>query len=96
MKKKFFFSYYLLSFFDEILASNKSKIDHLKEKQVCKNDIFIGDSINDLNSSLKFRLKFILFEGYKSKESFPEKELIQKNVFLKTKNFVTLLEKITA
>ena len=86
--------HYLLSFFEEILASNKSKIDHLKEKQVCKNDIFIGDSINDLNSSLKFRLKFILFEGYKSKESFPEKELIKKNVFLKTENFVTLLEKI--
>ena len=88
--------HYLLSYFDEILASNKSKINHLKEKQVCKNDIFIGDSKGDLNTSLEFGLKFILFEGYKSKESFPNRELIKQNVFLKTKNFVTLLDKITA
>ena len=84
----------LLPFFDDILASNKSKINHLKEKQVCKNDIFIGDSKNDLNSSLHFGLKFILFDEFKSKESYPDKELIKDNVFLKTKNFVSLLEKI--
>ena len=41
----------LLPFFEDILASNKTKVNHLKEKQVCKNDIFIGDSKNDLNSS---------------------------------------------
>lgn len=86
--------HYLLSYFDEILASNKSKISHLRDKQVCKNDIFIGDSKNDLNSSLHFGLKFILFYEFKSKESFPDKELIKENVFLKTKNFVSLLEKI--
>ena len=84
----------LLPFFEDILASNKSKVNHLKEKQVCKNDIFIGDSKNDLNSSLHFGLKFILFDEFKSKESFPDKELIKENVFLKTKNFVSLLEKI--
>ena len=88
--------HYLISYFDEILASNKSKINHLRDKQVCQNDIFIGDSIGDLNSSLEFGLKFILFEGYKSKKSFPDRELIKQNVFLKTKNFVTLLDKITA
>ena len=84
----------LLPFFEDILASNKSKVNHLEEKQVCNNDIFIGDSKNDLNSSLHFGLKFILFDEFKSKESFPEMELIEKNVFLKTKNFVSLLEKI--
>ena len=84
----------LLPFFEDILASEKNKTTHLKEKQVCKNDIFIGDSKNDLNSSLRFDLHFILFEGYKSKESFPEIELIKKNAFLKTKNFVSLLKEI--
>ena len=84
----------LLIYFEEILASNKSKIDHLIEKQVCENDIFIGDSRNDLLSSLKTGLKFILFEEFKSKESFPEKELIKNNVFLKTQNFSSLIESI--
>lgn len=84
----------LLMYFEEILASNKSKIDHLIEKQVCENDIFIGDSRNDLLSSLKTGLKFILFEEFKSKESFPEKELIKNNVFLKTQNFSSLIESI--
>lgn len=84
----------LLTYFEEILASNKSKIDHLIEKEVCENDIFIGDSRNDLLSSLKTGLKFILFEEYKSKESFPEKELIENNVFLKTQNFSSLIKTI--
>ena len=82
----------LLSYFEEILASSKSKIDHLNEKQVCENDIFIGDSRNELHSSLKTGLKFILFEEFKSKESFPDEEFIKNNVFLKTQNFSSLLE----
>ena len=84
----------LFSYFEEILASSKSKIDHLNEKKVCENDIFIGDSKNDLNSSIEIGLKFILFEEFKSKESFPDDELIKNNVFLKTKNFSTFLEKL--
>ena len=84
----------LLSYFEEILASAKSKVAHLKEKQVCENDIFIGDSRNDLNSSIKTGLKFILFEEFKSKVSFPDDELIKNNVFLKTKNFYTILERL--
>lgn len=84
----------LFSYFEEILAPPKSKIEHLNEKKVCKNDIFIGDSKNDLHSSIKTGLKFILFEEFKSKESFPDDELIKNNVFLKTKNFSSFLEKL--
>ena len=84
----------LFSYFEEILASSKSKVDHLNEKKVCENDIFIGDSINDLRSSIKTGLKFILLEEYKSKESFPDDELIKNNVFLKTKNFSSFLERL--
>ena len=84
----------LFSYFEEILASPKSKIDHLNEKKVCENDIFIGDSKNDLHSSIKTGLKFILFEEFKSKVSFPDDELIKNNVFLKTKNFSSFLEKL--
>lgn len=84
----------LLTYFEEILASAKSKIEHLNEIQVCENDIFIGDSRNDLNSSIKAGLKFILFEEFKSKVSFPDEELIKNNVFLKTKNFSTILERL--
>tara|TARA_A100001388_G_scaffold215888_1_gene166416 strand:- start:1513 stop:2160 length:648 start_codon:yes stop_codon:yes gene_type:complete len=84
----------LLQYFEEILASPKSKIDHLNEKKVCKNDIFIGDSKTDLHSSIKTGLKFILFEGFKSKLSFPHDELIINNVFLKTNNFSSFLERL--
>ena len=81
----------LFDFFDEILASDKSKVNHLKEKQVERDDIFIGDSKNDLQASIKSGIKFILFEGYKSLKSFPKDELIKKNIILKTKNFESLI-----
>ena len=81
----------LFNFFDEILASDKSKVNHLKEKQVESDDIFIGDSKNDLQASIKSGIKFILFEGYKSLKSFPKDELIKKNIILKTKNFESLI-----
>ena len=84
----------LFSYFEEIIASSKSKVDHLNEKKVCENDIFIGDSINDLHSSIKTGLKFILLEEFKSKASFPDDELIKNNVFLKTKNFSSFLERL--
>ena len=81
----------LFNFFDEILASEKSKVNHFKEKQVEHNDIFIGDSNNDLQASIKSGIKFILLEKYKSLKSFPKDELIQKNIILKTTNFESLI-----
>ena len=80
-------------FFEDILASERSKLFHLQNNQVSENDIFIGDSINDLKVSLKTGINFILFEEYKSLKSFPSQELINKNVLIKTKNFQTLLIK---
>ena len=81
----------LLLFFEDILGSEKSKSIHLEEKLVSNNDIFIGDSKNDLNTSLKVGLKFILIEEYKSLASFPEDSLIKEKVFLNTKNFESLI-----
>ena len=81
----------LLFFFEDILGSEKSKSIHLEEKLVSNNDIFIGDSKNDLNTSLKVGLKFILIEEYKSLASFPEDSLIKEKVFLNTKNFESLI-----
>ena len=83
----------LLQFFEDILSSEQSKLDHMKEKKVSENDIFIGDSKNDLKTSLQSRINFILFEGYKSLESFPTKTFIKKNNLLRTENFRTLLDK---
>ena len=82
---------YLASFFEDILASEKSKSDHLKNKYVSQNDIFIGDSKNDLKASLESEINFILLEGYKSLKSFPSEKLINENVFMRTKNFTTLM-----
>jgi phosphoglycolate phosphatase-like HAD superfamily hydrolase len=84
----------VLSFFDEILGSDKTKEVHLKNNEVSKNDIFIGDSKNDLNASLNSGIRFILFEEYKSEKSFPKEELIKRNVFLRTKNFQSLMDEI--
>ncbi len=84
----------LLQFFEDILASDNSKIDHLKNRKISKNDIFIGDSINDLKASLESGVRFILFEGYKSQKSFPSNELIKEGIFLKTKNFESLIRTI--
>ena len=72
----------LISYFDEILASEKSKIDHLLEKEVSKNDIFIGDSKNDLKTSLRIDIKFILMEQYKSLNSFPSEIAVKENFLL--------------
>lgn len=85
----------LLEFFDDVLSSDKEKLDHLKEIKVSRDDIFIGDSQNDLHAAKNAGLNFILMEEFKSKESYPSEELIKANVFLKTKNFVTLKEKMT-
>jgi len=86
--------HHLINYFEEILASEKNKIDHLKNKQITKNDIFIGDSKNDLKTSLKTGIRFVLFEEYKSFESFPSLDSINNYVSFKTKNFQTFIEKI--
>ena len=84
----------LLEFFEEVLSSEKNKIDHLKEKDVSKDDIFIGDSNNDLESALKIGLKFILFRKYKSLKSFPSKKSIKNNVLLETEDFKSIVNAI--
>ena len=82
----------LIQFFEDILASDKNKIEHLLEKHVSKNDIFIGDSQNDLKASKEAGLKFILFGQFKSLESFPSKKFINENNLYKTENFETLIK----
>tara|TARA_B100001248_G_scaffold200153_1_gene154431 strand:+ start:11958 stop:12608 length:651 start_codon:yes stop_codon:yes gene_type:complete len=84
----------LLSFFEDILCSEKTKEEHLKNINISRNDIFIGDSKHDLRTSLNLGIRFILFEEYKSKKSFPKQELIKKNVVLRTKNFQSLIDEI--
>ena len=82
---------YLIKFFEDILGSEQSKSNHLKNLKANANDIFIGDSKNDLKVSLQSGVKFILFEQYKSINAFPSQELINGNVYLRTKNFKTLI-----
>ena len=84
----------IFDYFEDVLASEKSKLDHLKDKDVSENDIFIGDSKNDLKTALQLDLKFILFAKYKSFESFPSKESIKDNVLLETENFKSILNVI--
>ena len=81
-------------FFKKILASELSKSEHLKNIGVSSNDIFIGDTLTDLETSLNSGIKFILMEGYKSLKSFPKQESIKKNSLLSTYNFQSLLELI--
>ena len=84
----------LLKYFTEILSSEKSKQEHLKDIKATKNDIFIGDSLSDLKASLDVGIHFILIEDYKSNKSFPSQEMINDNVLFRTNNFKTLLSKI--
>jgi len=92
--KLFLKKHNLLAYFEDILSSNLPKIEHLKNKGASENDIFIGDSKNDLEASLNCNVKFILFEKYKSLKSFPKEELIKNKVFLRVENFKSLLKKI--
>ena len=86
---------FLLHFFDGILASEKTKVEHLEDIGISENDIFIGDSNNDFKTSLKTGLKFILFEGYQSIKSCPKENSINK-IFFKTKNFESLMSNIVS
>ena len=85
---------FLLGYFEDILASNQSKIEHLRNLEATANDIFIGDSHNDLKAAAKAGIKFILLEEYKSLNSFPSKSLIKKKAFLQTENFKSLMHQI--
>lgn len=85
---------FLLGYFEDILASSQSKIEHLRNLEVTANDIFIGDSHNDLKAAAKAGIKFILLEEYKSLNSFPSKSLIKKNAFLQAENFKSLMDQI--
>ena len=84
----------LSTYFEDILCSDKSKIEHLKEKHVSKNDIFIGDSQNDLKAALETGIQFILTDNLSLLKSFPSKKLIDNNYVLKTENFESLLKEI--
>ena len=84
----------LLNFFQEILDSAENKSSHLKKKQVSGNDIFIGDSLNDLKASIESGTRFILFEEHKSLKSFPSEDVIKNNVYLRTTNFTALMNQI--
>ena len=86
---------FLLNFFNGILASEKTKVEHISDIGISGNDIFIGDSNNDLKTALKTGLSFILFDEYKSIKSFPKESLIN-NILFQTKNFESLLSIITS
>ena len=81
---------FILHFFNGILASEKTKVEHIQDIGISGNDIFIGDSNNDLKTALKTGLNFILFDEYKSMKSYPRESLIN-NILFKTKNFESLL-----
>ena len=85
---------FLLGYFEDILASKQSKVIHLRNLKATANDIFIGDSHNDLKAATKTGIKFILLEEYKSLNSFPSENLIKNNAFLQTNNFESLMDQI--
>ncbi len=84
----------IFRFFEDVLASEKSKIEHLLDKEVSNNDIFIGDSNNDLKAASKINLKFILFKKYKSLKSFPSHKSRKDHVFIETEDFKSLINEI--
>ena len=84
----------IFDYFEDVLASEKSKLDHLRDKNVSENDIFVGDSKNDLKTALQLDLKFILFVKYKSFESFPSEDSIKDNALFETENFKSILNEI--
>ena len=80
----------MTKFFDKILCSESSKLEHLKKHKASKADIFIGDSKKDLETAEEIGLNFILFEEFKSEISFPENET-NKKIFLELKILILLL-----
>ena len=81
----------IFKYFKSILASEKSKLNHLLNMNLQSNDIFIGDSKTDFQVSTLVNIKFILMQDYSSKKSALNDINIYKNIF-KTNNFNTLLK----
>ena len=79
-------------YFKDVLASEKSKFEHLRNLNANSNDIFIGDSNKDLEVANAFKLNFILMEDYKSLESFPTELSLKEGLFLRVSNFCSLIE----
>ena len=76
------------------LSPDEKRVTIVVQNRDDKNDqnfiLDLGEQYN-LIASLKSGVSFILFEGYKSSESFPSKTLINKNNLIRTENFRTLL-----
>ena len=79
----------ILNKFADLLCSEKSKFDHLKSFQLSGNDIFIGDSVNDLKVSRLFALKFILVSDFNSFCSAPKQDDINDKI-VQIKNLLYL------
>ena len=79
----------ILNKFADLLCSEKSKYDHLKSFQLSENDIFIGDSINDLKVSRLFALQFILVSDFNSFCSAPKQDDINDKI-VQIKNLLYL------
>ena len=82
----------LRNLFDDVLASERSKFDHLYRKNVNINDVFIGDSKSDLYTALKVNIQFVLMEDFGSIKSFPERYNEKTLNFHRTKNFISLIQ----
>lgn len=80
----------ILNYFRGILASDKSKLNHLLSMSLKSSDVFIGDSKSDLQAAKHVNIQFILMEGFRSEKSFPTEFKSYKNIY-KTENFNTLL-----
>ena len=81
----------ILNKFTDLLCSEKSKFEHLKSFQLSENDIFIGDSINDLKVSKLFALKFILVSDFNSFCSAPKQaDLNDKIEIIKNLSYIDI------
>ena len=74
-------------------------INHKKKvinfmNSISNQTIAIGDSYNDLKASSNAGTKFILLEDYKSLKSYPKEDLIHNYVFLRSKNFESIMRRI--
>ena len=81
----------MFHYFDDILASNKLKSNHLIDQKATINDFFIGDSKSDFKMALDHPLNFILINGYQSKLSKPSKEDL-KNIPIVSPNLFNLID----
>jgi len=81
----------ILNKFTDLLCSEKSKFEHLKSFNLNEDDIFIGDSNNDLKVSKLFSLKFILVSDFNSFCSAPkEADLNDKIEIIKNLSYIDL------